>query len=108
MCHWTQREYGCGHNCHIAAYWCNSYRLHKRRCPTEIAYYEYRTSELCFRCRPRQVTPQHASYLKSIYKDLCQRYPSRNWEYILLLADPDRKNLTEGHSMGNNNTRPLS
>ncbi|CAK7234627.1 hypothetical protein SCUCBS95973_008998 [Sporothrix curviconia] len=55
MCEYTQREYACGHFKFIAARWCNLYRRTHRRCPPEIAHFEYRTNEICGQCRPQEV-----------------------------------------------------
>ncbi|EFX01623.1 hypothetical protein CMQ_8089 [Grosmannia clavigera kw1407] len=88
MCQWTQRNYSCGHVRYVAAEWCRSYRMRKQRCSVDVTNVEDRCDELCASCRPRQVTPQHASYINSIYKDLCQKHPDRDWEKIRVLAEP--------------------
>ena len=47
MCEFTQREYRCGHFKFIAARWCNLYRRTHRRCPPEVAHFEFRANEIC-------------------------------------------------------------
>ncbi|CAK7231407.1 hypothetical protein SBRCBS47491_007920 [Sporothrix bragantina] len=55
MCEFTQREYSCGHFKFIAARWCNLYKRTHRRCPPEIAHFEFRANEICGQCRPQEV-----------------------------------------------------
>ncbi|CAK7202886.1 hypothetical protein SEUCBS139899_005613 [Sporothrix eucalyptigena] len=55
MCEFTQREYSCGHFKFIAARWCNLYKRTHRRCPPEIAHFEFRADEICGQCRPQEV-----------------------------------------------------
>ncbi|KAL2022972.1 hypothetical protein VTK56DRAFT_4187 [Thermocarpiscus australiensis] len=56
MCKFIQREYACNHLRWIASQWCRDYTMTHKRCPPEVAFFEY-VRDMCGDCKAKTRPP---------------------------------------------------